>query len=165
MVYHAEDFVKPPESADSMFMDKHMNFEDSIFILNVRIRMVQDMLILDADPDLFLSKTMEDLAFVDRCHESLLSSLRDNERLIERDEQLYNLSESERLFCELLFELSHGETGFSFALDQVMRESVSSMRNKSLERRRSIGDVIVESRNSNLEPVVSYDELHELLSG
>ncbi|MDR2048293.1 MAG: hypothetical protein LBP69_02455 [Treponema sp.] len=146
-------------------MDKRMNFEDSIFILNVRIRMIQDMFVLDADPGLFLNKTMDDLAFIDLCHESLLSSLKNNDRLIERDEQLYNLSESERIFCELLFELSHGETGFSAALDQGMRETASAMRNRSLERRRSIGDVIVESKNSNLEPVVSYDELHELLSG
>jgi hypothetical protein len=146
-------------------MDKRMNFEDSIFILNVRIRMIQDMFILDADPGLFLGKTMDDLAFIDLCHESLLSSLKDNDRLIERDEQLYNLSESERIFCELLFNLSRGETGFSSALDQPMRETVSSMRNRSLERRRSIGDIIVESRNTSVEPVVSYDELHELLSG
>jgi hypothetical protein len=146
-------------------MDKRINFEDSIFILNVRIRMIQDMFILDADPVLFLSKTMEDLAFIDRCHESLLSSLKDNDRLIERDEQLYNLSESERIFCELLLELSRGKTAFSSVLDQNMRETVSTIRNRSIERRRSIDDVIVESKKSNLEPVVSYDELHELLSG
>jgi hypothetical protein len=145
-------------------MDKHMNFEDSIFILNVRIRMIQDMFILDADPGLFLNKTLDDLVFIDLSHESLLSSLKTNDRLIERDEQLYNLSESERIFCELLFELSHGETGFSSAMDEAMRETLSGMRNRSLERRRSIGDIIVESKNANLEPVVSYDELHELLS-
>jgi hypothetical protein len=126
--------------------------------------MIRDMFVLDADPGLFLNKTMDDLAFIDFCHEALLSSLKNNDRLIERDEQLYNLSESERIFCELLFELSHGETGFSSALDQSMRETVSVMRNRSLERRRSIGDVIVESKSSNLDPVVSYDELHELLS-
>jgi hypothetical protein len=153
------------KNADIIGMDKHMNFEDSIFILNVRIRMIQDIFILDADPGLFLNKTMDDLIFIDLCHESLLSSLKDNDRLIERDEQLYNLSESERIFCELLFELSHGETDFSAALDQTMRETVSNMRNRSLERRRAIGDVIVESKNTNPEPVVSYDELHELLSG
>jgi hypothetical protein len=153
------------KNADITGMDKHTNFEDSIFILNVRIRMIQDIFILDADPGLFLNKTMDDLIFIDLCHESLLSSLKDNDRLIERDEQLYNLSESERIFCELLFELSHGETGFSAALDQTMRETVSNMRNRSLERRRGIGDVIVESKNTNPEPVVSYDELHELLSG
>jgi hypothetical protein len=46
-----------------------------------------------------------------------------------------------------------------------MRETVSAIRNRSLERRRSIGGIIVESKNANIEPVVSYDELHELLSG
>jgi hypothetical protein len=146
-------------------MDKRINFEDSIFILNVRIRMIQDMFILDAEPGLFLNKTMEDLVFIDLCHESLLSSLKDNDRLIERDEQLYNLAESERIFCELLFELSHEKTAFSSALDQNMRETVSAILNRSLERRRSIGDVIAASKKSNVEPVVSYDELHELLSG
>jgi hypothetical protein len=153
------------ENTDSTSMDKHMNFEDSIFILNVRIRMIQDMFILDADPGLFLSKTMDDLAFIDLCHESLLSSLKNNGRLIERGEQLYNLAESERIFCELLSELSNGETAFSSAMDQNMRGTVSNIRNRSLERRKSIGDVIAESKKSNFEPVVSYDELHELLSG
>jgi hypothetical protein len=127
--------------------------------------MIRDMIILNADPGLFLGKTIDDLSFIDLCHESLLASLKNNGRLIERNEQLYNLSESERIFCEILDGLSHGENVFASALDQVMKETVSGIRNRSFERRNSIEDIVVESNNSNIEPVVSYDELHELLSG
>jgi len=145
-------------------MDRHMNFEDNIFILNIRIRMIQDIVILDADPGLFLEKTLDDLGFIDNSLGFLFTGLIKNEKLLERNEQFFNLSESERIFCELLFEMSHGESGFSALMDQPILERLSAMRNHSLDRRRSIGEMIVESKSTNSEPVVSYDELHELLS-
>jgi hypothetical protein len=46
-------------------MHKHINFEDNIFVLNTRIRMIRDSLILDTDPELFLEKTVDDTNFID----------------------------------------------------------------------------------------------------
>jgi hypothetical protein len=146
-------------------MDKHMNIEDNIFILNVRIRMIQDLLLLDTDPELFCDKTLEDLAFIDSSLAFLLSILRENERLLERDEQFFNLAESERQFSELLMELIHGEGSISAAITVDLRERADALRKNSAERRKIIGELAVESKSVTMEPIVSFDELHELLSG
>jgi hypothetical protein len=146
-------------------MDKHMNIEDNIFILNVRIRMIQDLLLLDTDAGLFCSKTMEDLAFIDSSLAFLLSVLRGNGRLLERNEQLFNLAESERQFSELLMEFIHGEGSISTAISVDLREKAEGLRKNSAERRKIIGDLVVETKNAAIEPIVSFDELHELLSG
>jgi hypothetical protein len=146
-------------------MNKRMNFEDNIFILNIRIRMIQDLLILDTDGDLFFEKTLDDLDFIDRSLGSLLANLRKNIRLIERDEQFHNLAEAERQFCDLLMELSHGEGNISGSQYPELHEKATVLRNRSLERRRSIEESIIETKQVALEPVVGYDELHELLSG
>lgn len=142
-----------------------MNFEDSIFILNVRIRMIQDTLILDADPGLFFDKTMDDLDFIESSLVFLLEKLTTNEKLLERDEQFFNLSEAERIFCEILFELSRGKTSLSSVIDQDMALKISDMRNRSLERRKLIEASAAQFKTSNSEPLVGYDELHELLNG
>jgi len=141
-----------------------MNFEDNIFILNVRIRMMQDLLILNADPSLFLSKTMDDIAFVDTILVNLLSGLKNNEKLIERDEQFFNLAESERVFADLLLDLTGGGSAFSRALSPEMKEKARHIMTNSVERRKLIRGEITELKNSPAEPVVSYDEMQELLS-
>jgi hypothetical protein len=150
--------------ADNDTMDRHMNIEDNMFVFNVRIRMIQDLLLLDTDADLFLNKTLEDLEFIDLGLTSLLSVLKTNVRLIERDEQLFNLSESERLLSELLMELIHGDGTISAVKYPAIREKASAIKTRSMERRRNIGEMMTESKAFTLEPVVSYDELHELLS-
>jgi hypothetical protein len=146
-------------------MNSHINFEDNIFILNVGIRIIQDILILDIDHGLFFGKTMKDLEFIDQSLVVLFEGITQNERLFERDEQFYNLSETERVFCDLLFEMSKGKTGFSSLLDQEMAIKLSDMRNHSLERRRTIDERVAEFKTSSMDPIVGYEELHELLSG
>jgi hypothetical protein len=146
-------------------MEKHVNFEDSIFILNVQLRMIQDIIILNADPGLFLQKTLDDIAFIDAGFLSLFEQLKNNERFLERDEQFYNLAESERILCELLSELCQRDGDFSSALNQDMIAKLSEQKNRSMERRKAIDELIVETRATHIEPVVGYEELQELLSG
>jgi len=45
-------------------MNKRINFEDTIFILNVRIRMIRDLMRLDTDSNIFYRETMGDLEFI-----------------------------------------------------------------------------------------------------
>jgi hypothetical protein len=126
--------------------------------------MIQDLLILDTDADLFLSKTMDDIDFINSSLASLLLNLKENFRLIERDEQFHNLVETEHQFCEVLNELDHGESSISGLQYPELRERVGFLISRSQERQRSIDELIMEAKNLTLEPVVSYDELHELLS-
>jgi hypothetical protein len=145
-------------------MNKRINFEDNIFILNTRIRMIRDLLILETDPDLFLEKTMDDLGFIDLTLAFLLGNLLENERLIERDEQFHNLSETERQFSEVLSEILEGAGSISAVQFPVIRDKTLVLRNNSLERRKNI-EGAVSRGNKPSEPVVSSDELNELLKG
>ncbi|MDR2663603.1 MAG: hypothetical protein LBC31_11465 [Treponema sp.] len=145
-------------------MNKYINFEDNIFILNIRIRMIQDLLILDTDADLFLNKTLEDIDFINAGLASLLGNLKENFRLLDRDEQFHNLLNTERQFCEVLSEMDQGEGNISGIQYPELRERVEFLLNRSRERQHAIEDLIVEAKQLNLEPVVGYDELHELLN-
>ena len=145
-------------------MNKHINFEDNIFVLNLRIRMIQDLLILDTDADIFLVKTLEDLGFVNSSLNILLSSLKENTRLIERDEQFHNLSETEQQLCEVLSEMEHGEGNISVLHYPELRERIRLLTERSQERQNYIRVHISEAKHFTMEPVVGHDELHELLN-
>ena len=56
-------------------MNKRVNFEDSLFILMMRIRMIRDSITLDADPELFLEKILDDIYFTEHTLRVLLDYL------------------------------------------------------------------------------------------
>lgn len=126
--------------------------------------MIQDLLILDTDADLFLNKTLDDLSFIHSSLGILLSSLKENFRLIERDEQFHNLAETERQFCEVVSELDHGEGNISVLHYPELRERIAPLLSQSQDRQNSIKELLAEAKHLVMEPVVGYDELHELLS-
>ncbi|MDR0689977.1 MAG: hypothetical protein LBG08_06910 [Spirochaetaceae bacterium] len=143
-------------------MVKHINFEGNILLLAIRIRMIRDMLSLDVDPDLFLEMTMDDADFIDRTLEILLGNLLENRWLIERDEQLYNLSKTECQFGEVLSELAAGSGNISGVKIPVIYEKVSVLQKQSLARRKSIDESMTESGKTSDDMVVGSDELMEL---
>ncbi|WP_041611156.1 hypothetical protein [Treponema primitia] len=144
-------------------MGKRINFEDNIFILNTRIRMIRDLLILDTDPDIFLDKTLTDVDFIDAALALLLRNLIDNTRLIERNEQFYNLYETEQQFLSTLWDLANGPGTISVSSYPVLQDKIAILREHSLERRKTVEDHISTGETPSSEPVVSSDELNELL--
>jgi hypothetical protein len=145
-------------------MNTQINFEDNIFILNTRIRMIRDLLLLDADPDLFLGKTLDDLDFIDQTLKNLLAQLESNKRFIERAEQFHNLSETERQFMEILTDFTHGESAMASTEFPVIREKLGLLWDHAQERRKAIELTAGEEPDAAvMEPVVSSDELSELL--
>ncbi|GHV77837.1 hypothetical protein AGMMS49942_26580 [Spirochaetia bacterium] len=153
--------------ADSEFIDmsKQINFEDNIFILNTRIRMIQDLLILDADPDIFLDKTLTDVDFIDAALGVLLRDLIENTHLIERNGQFYNLYDTEQLFLGVLWDLANGPGTVSVGPYPVLKDKIALMREHALERRKTIEEHISTDETASSEPVVSSDELNGLLQG
>ena len=161
----SQNLVNPGAgTAENQGMNKHINFEDNIFVLNIRIRMIQDLLVLDTDAELFLNKTLDDLTFINSSLGILFVSLKENSRLIGRDEQFHNLAETERQFCEVVHELDHGEGNISALHYPELRDRIGLLVNQSQDRQNSIKEMLMEAEHLALEPVVSYDELHELLS-
>ncbi|MDR1949266.1 MAG: hypothetical protein LBQ38_07740 [Spirochaetaceae bacterium] len=144
-------------------MNKHINYEDNIFILNIRIRMIRNLLILDSDPDLFLGKTLDDIDFIDGTLTVILESLLGQKQLIDPEEHFHTLSETETRFLEVLSELSHGEGTISVGRLPVIREKITTLQNRSRERQNTIGHSLSQTDALNTETAVSSTELRELL--
>ncbi|MDR0524401.1 MAG: hypothetical protein LBG90_00835 [Spirochaetaceae bacterium] len=144
-------------------MNKHINFEDNIFILNVRVRMIQDILLLEADQDLFLKKTMDDIDFIDDALGILLDDLLENIHLIERNELLDNLSLIEEEFAGVLSLFLNGSGTISSGRFPAFREKIIFLHSHSLTRKKSIDDSRKQSDGVIMEPLVSPAELNELL--
>jgi hypothetical protein len=125
--------------------------------------MIRDLLILDTDPDLFLDKTMTDIEFIDTVLEVLLKNLIENTRLIQRNEQFYNLHETEQQFVSVLRDFSSGKSSVSVAPYPMLLNKISVFREHSLERKQTIEEHIGSVEAPSLEPVVGPDELNELL--
>jgi hypothetical protein len=144
-------------------MNRQINFGDTIFILNTRIRMIRDLLILDADPDFFLDKTLSDVDFIDAALGTLLRELAENTHLIDRNGQFYNLHETERQFLAVLRDFANGSGAMSVTSYPALREKLGLIREHSLERQKTIEQTLSVDEAPSSEPLVSSDELNELL--
>ena len=145
-------------------MNKRVNFEDNIFILLMRIRMIRDTITLDADPELFLEKTLDDISFTGQILKILLDYLLENNRLIEREELLDHFSEVEKQFSQAIQDLLSHEGSISIQEISPVREKLIALRSASLERRKTAENLgSLESDTSSGSPIVSSDELTELL--
>ena len=145
-------------------MSRHINFEDNIFIINMKIRVIRDILVLDADPELFLERTLEDIAFINKTQELLGGILMNNTRYIERDEQFHNLVETEWRFQDILAKFTNEDSSFSVKTMPSALETLEAIKNQSVERRRVLEKLFInEIDKPTAEPVVSIDELSELL--
>ena len=144
-------------------MNKRVNFEDSLFILMMRLRMIQDIITLDADPDFFLEKTLDDIYFTDHILRVLLGSLQENHFLIERVELLEHLADLELQFSRVLQNLLNHDGNISIRGIPSTAEKISACRDKSLERQRVIEELSPAGASKSVSPIVSSDELTELL--
>jgi hypothetical protein len=144
-------------------MNKRINFEDNIFILNGRIRMIQDLLVLDTDPDLFLEKTIEDIDFINKTLDALLENLIENKRLLERDAEFDNLSDLEWQFTQVLGDFLDNSGNISAAQFPMLKGKITMLRKRSQERQKAIENTRTQAEPSLSEPVVSSLELSELL--
>ena len=144
-------------------MNKLVNFEDDIFILLMKIRMIKDIVTLDADPELFMEKTLNDIYFVDHAMRTLLENLEQNHHLIEREELLEQLSNAEGQFSMVLKELLEHDGNFSILEIPSIREKVTAFKIGSQERQKTAGKLYHSEKNAGSNIYVGSDELAALL--
>ena len=147
----------------NVVMNQRVSFEDNIFILVMRIRMIRDIITLDADPEIFLEKLLDDIYFSDQVLRILLECLQENNYLIDRSELLDHLSDLELQFSHILLDFLEHEGKISIREIPSIREKLAVCRNSSLQRRKVIEDLNSTPDNLVSEPVVGSDELTELL--
>jgi hypothetical protein len=145
-------------------MNKRINYEDNIFMLRVRLRMLEDLIRLDADPDIYLGKTLDDLAFIDAGLSRLLDALLRNGKLIRRDEQFHNLEDTEEQLDGLLYAMLNGSGCISAARFPLIQEKIRAFQRLSAERKAIIRDAKIQGTDAETDAlVVGSDELSELL--
>jgi hypothetical protein len=143
-------------------MNKRVNFDDNFFILTMRIRMIQDTVILDADPELFLEKTLDDIYFIDNTLRGLLEYLENNLQLCEREAHFEQFSNVDSNFSQVLGQLIHNSGSFSIRDIPTMEAKLAMLKNSSLDRQTRAGKQCSSDGESGAS-VVSSIELSELL--
>jgi hypothetical protein len=145
--------------------NKPVNIEDTLYILHTRIQMLQDILALDVSPDLFLDKSIGDMDFIDKTLAVLIKILTEDTYIMGRDEQLDNLSEIEWQFSQVLARfLGHSST-ISAEYFPILRDKILVLRDQSAARRKTADDSKSKKEGVETIPIVSSDEMSELLKG
>ena len=144
-------------------MNKLINFEDDIFILLMKIRMIRDIMTLDADSELFMEKTLNDICFVDQTMRIIFENLEQNQHLIEREELLEQLSNAESQFSQVLSGLLEHNGNFSITGIPSIIEKIAAFRTSSQERLKTIGKLYHAEKSVNSNIYVGSDELAALL--
>ena len=144
-------------------MNKRINFEDTIFILNVRIRMIRDLMQLDTDPNTFYRQTMRDIEFISSCLDILTEKFLENMKFLDRETEADNIIDAEWQFSQLLNEISRNSNLFPVARFPEIPSIITKLRSDSLKRKKLIEESYVPTESSTAEPVVSHAELNGLL--
>ena len=148
-------------------MNKRINFEDSIFIVMMRLRMIRDVITLDADPELFLEKILDDIYFTDDVLRTLMGYLEENSRLTKRDELMEHLSEAELQFSRCIDGILNNKGNLTVREIASIGEKLIFLQNDSIERRKAIEELTSGPVNRDDDPAdgskVSSEELSELL--
>jgi hypothetical protein len=140
---------------------KPINFEDTLYILNERIQILRGFLSLDLSSDLFHDKNMDDMDFIDKTLEILLKNLVEDIYILDRDGQLDNLSETEWQFSQILTKFM--SAGNELHHSSLFKEKFSTLRSRSVARRKVAEDSQTKIEKMSNEPMISEDEMSELL--
>jgi hypothetical protein len=144
-------------------MNKRINFEDTIFILNIRIRMIRDLLRLDTEESLFYPQTMRDLEFMNSALDMLSEKFLANLKFLDRETEADNLLDAEWQFNQLLNDISSNSSPFAGDRFPELQTLIEKLRKDNARRRKQVEDSSVPSGQSTSEPVVSNAELNGLL--
>ena len=144
-------------------MNKRINFEDTVFILNVRIRMIRDLLQLDTDTSLFINQTIIDMDFINSTLDLLMEKFLANIKFLDRDIEADNLSDAEWQFGQIVNEVANKSSPFSPVHFPEIQTWIEKFRKNSAKRQKLIDETYVSMGQTVLEPVVSHAELNGLL--
>ncbi|MCL2800210.1 MAG: hypothetical protein FWD28_00445 [Treponema sp.] len=144
-------------------MNKRINFEDTIFILNVRIRMIRDLMQLDTDAEVFYRQTMGDIEFISMVLDILTDKFVANLKFLDRETEADNILDAEWQYNQLLNEITSNSSPFTPALFPELPVIIAKLKTDSVKRKKQIEESYVPSEQTSNEPVVSHAELNGLL--
>jgi len=140
-----------------------VTLEDTVFVLNMRIRMIRDTLHLSPPAELFLEKTMDDLRFTDGVLETFARDLTDNKNGSYHTDDIDFISDTEWQFNQLLTEFALNAGSFSTVTFPEIQDKIAVLRVNSDIRRRVFDETCVPAEMIRSEPVLSSAEFNGLL--
>ena len=144
-------------------MNKRINFEDTLFILNVRIRMIRDLMQLDTDAEVFYRQTISDIEFIGSVLDMLTEKFVANLKFLDRETEADNILDTEWQYGQLLNEISGNSSCFTPSLFPEIPVLIAKLRTDGIKRKKQIEESYVPAEQSLNEPVVSHAELNGLL--
>jgi hypothetical protein len=138
----------------------YIDFEDTIFILNMRIRLVRDILRLNPPPELFMEKCLNDLVFIDQILAALAQMLLDHGA---GNDEFGYASDTEWQFNQLLTEFTLESSPFSARAFPEITDRIAALRSSSDTRRKAFDESGAPVETARSEPVVSSAEMCGLL--
>ena len=143
----------------------YLNFEDTIFILNMRIKMSRDTLRLNPPPELFLEKSLDDLSFISNVLEVLVRTFVENGSRNNGNGIIDYISDTEWQFSQLLTEFSLETSPFTAQVFPEVLHKIAVLRESGNIRKKIIEESGLYSEIVQAEPVVSSAEMTGLLGG
>jgi len=127
--------------------------------------MIRDTLHLNPPPELFLEKSLDDLAFVDGALELLVQAIMENSSQYSGNHESEYMSDTEWQFTQLLTEFSLESSPFSAHILPETMQKIAVMRTSSEARRKIMEENGQPLEIAMAEPVVTSAELNGLLGG
>jgi len=144
-------------------------FEDTVFLLNIRIRMVRDTMRLNPLADLFMERCLEDIAFIDHVLAVLAKQITEDGEHGGANGSAYSAfdyaADTEWQFSQLLTEFLLESNAFSAQASSQTHEKIMVLRNVSNGRRKIFENLGTSSQPDSAEPMVSSTELSILFGG
>ena len=141
------------------------NFKDTIFILNMRIRMMRDTLRLNPSPEIFLERSLDDLTFIDRVLETFTESLLNNDNQYGVNGQHEQVSNTEWQFNQALIDFSLDTNPFPINDYPEAQKQIIALRGRSNARRKTLEENNAVQEVVQAERIVSIAEMNGLLGG
>jgi hypothetical protein len=142
-------------------MKQPLNYEDNIFILNMKIRGIADVLRLDADPDMFLERTLDDIDFIGAKLCILQEKLTRNNQLVSKKELADGLYDTYKRLLDLLNDMLGGTGSFSVRCYPFLEETIKGRVSFYTERQKLLA--VRETEAESVPEIVGASEMAALL--
>lgn len=144
-------------------MPQHVNYADDLYYVHTMVKSLKSGMNLELDPGVFRDKITEDILFIDSVFSRLLTSLKQNDRLIKRQEYLRMLLRALRNYEEFLGNTIDGSLPFSKHLSSL-RDKFTAVREHVQEISGEIRDILrEESSREDTSSIISAEEYEFLL--
>ncbi len=136
-------------------MGHWVHYEDDIFILNDKLRLLLRDLKLHLDATYFAEHVHRELLFIDNMLSQFYRSLTANQGVVDRPQNLRFLSKTKRLFCNLLDNIVSGQ----LATDLDLSSHFEEYTNTQVRQEEEIRDI-----RTLLNELIAKEEPEELIS-